>query len=85
MKQSALFLALILIGTNQPAHGSQLVVAEEDVAASTGNETLPQETPAVEGPVAGPLAADTNGGKHSVTMRDNTVTTTVFLNSVTNS
>ncbi len=60
MKQSALFLALILIGTNQPAHGSQLVVAEEDVAASAGNEPLPQETPAVEGPVAGPLAAETD-------------------------
>ena len=58
MKQSALFLALILIGTNQPAHGSELVVAEEDVAASAGNEPLPQETPTVEAPLVGPQMAE---------------------------
>ena len=58
MKQSALFLALILIGTNQPAHGSELVVAEEDVAASAGNEPLPQEISAVEEPLVGPQTAE---------------------------
>ena len=41
MKQSALFLALILIGINQPAHGSDFVVAEEDGSASIGKDDLP--------------------------------------------
>ena len=41
MKQSALFLALILIGINQPAFGNELVVAEEDGSASIGKDDLP--------------------------------------------
>ena len=41
MKQSALFLALILIGINQPAHGNELVVAEEDGSASIGKDDVP--------------------------------------------
>jgi len=41
MKKSALFLALILIGINQPALGNELVVAEEDGSASIGNDELP--------------------------------------------
>ena len=41
MKQSALFLALILIGINQSAHGSDFVVAEEDGSVSIGKDELP--------------------------------------------
>ena len=61
MKQSALFLALILIGINQPAYGNELVVAEEDGSASIGKDDLPSPE----------AIKHWNGEKFSQTLRHN--------------
>jgi hypothetical protein len=48
MNTSALFLALILTGINQPAYGNDLVVAEEDGSASVDNGEMPVAATDVE-------------------------------------